>query len=103
MSLSIFKSVLWQSSKFFSDFPPTESQNAFIACPAIFSPIHGYLECSRPINTMKASGRVKITNLPGTECKLKCPVKYKIHGNFHKTCDKDGKWIGDDDGFCSST
>jgi hypothetical protein len=86
------------------DLLTTEPQNALTVCPPIYPPMHGYLECSRPININpdEPSGRIKITNLPGTECKLKCPERYKNYGKFHKTCGKDGKWFGDDEGYCSS-
>jgi Sushi repeat (SCR repeat) len=86
----------------FPEFPQKEAYKGFAVCPQIFSPTHGYLECSRPIDAMKIQGRIKITNLPGTECTLICPEKYKMFGKFKKTCGTDGKWLGEDDGYCSS-
>lgn len=86
----------------FSEFSQKETYTGFAVCPPIFPPTHGYLECSRPIDAIKTQGRIKITNLPGTECTLICPEKFKMFGQFKKTCGTDGRWLGEDDGYCSS-
>lgn len=66
-----------------------------VACPPLFPPKHGYLECSRPVG-------IRIINRPGTQCVLKCPLGYRVINNFSKICGADGKWKGDDEGICSS-
>lgn len=101
-----------------------------VACPPLFPPLHGYLECSRPIenSTVETTGRLKITNRPGSQCVLRCPTRlisfltplclskkimmlrmffpfiksYRASGIFVKTCGEDGEWHGDDDGICIS-
>jgi hypothetical protein len=49
-----------------------------IACPPLFPPLHGYLECSRPVESANdsAAGRLKITNRPGSQCVLQCPTRF---------------------------
>lgn len=71
-----------------------------VACPPLFPPKHGYLECSRPIG--KDIGRKRITNRPGSQCILRCPTGYRVTGKFEKICNFDGKWFGQDDGQCIS-
>ncbi|CRK94785.1 CLUMA_CG008279, isoform A [Clunio marinus] len=78
------------------------SSSSDIACPPLFPPLHGYLECSRPVEnlTEMSMGRLKIINRPGSECTLQCPASYRASGTFIKTCGEDGKWYGDDSGIC---
>lgn len=95
-----------------------------VACPPLFPPLHGYLECSRPVESANetAAGRLKITNRPGSQCVLQCPTRfgfsaapnvelnshfrfiksYRASGSFIKTCGEDGNWHGDGDGICIS-
>jgi hypothetical protein len=46
-----------------------------VACPPLFPPIHGYLECSRPLENSNTTGRTKVTNRPGSQCVLRCPTR----------------------------
>ncbi|KAG5677773.1 hypothetical protein PVAND_007504 [Polypedilum vanderplanki] len=71
-----------------------------VACPALFPPIHGYLECTRPLESSNITGRIKVTNRPGSQCQLRCPSSYRASGTYLKTCGEDGKWHGYDDGIC---
>lgn len=65
--------------------------------------MHGYLECTRPTeNLVTQQGRLRITNRPGSQCILKCPTGYKMIGNFTKTCNENGEWVGAEDGTCVS-
>ncbi|XP_061501161.1 uncharacterized protein LOC1276382 isoform X2 [Anopheles gambiae] len=76
---------------------------ADIACPPLFPPRHGYLECSRPIDEIADGpngGSLKITNRPGSQCILKCPTGYRLEGKFSKICGTAGEWIGDENGTC---
>uniref|UniRef100_A0A4Y0BIY2 Uncharacterized protein n=1 Tax=Anopheles funestus TaxID=62324 RepID=A0A4Y0BIY2_ANOFN len=76
---------------------------ADIACPPLFPPRHGYLECSRPIDEIAdgpTGGSLKITNRPGSQCILKCPTGYRLEGKFSKICGTTGEWIGDENGTC---
>uniref|UniRef100_A0A182MC95 HYR domain-containing protein n=1 Tax=Anopheles culicifacies TaxID=139723 RepID=A0A182MC95_9DIPT len=76
---------------------------ADIACPPLFPPRHGYLECSRPIDEIAdgpSGGSLKITNRPGSQCILKCPTGYRLEGKFSKICGTTGEWIGDENGTC---
>nr|XP_029726132.1 uncharacterized protein LOC109432373 [Aedes albopictus] len=76
---------------------------ADVACPPLFPPRHGYLECSRPIDEISDGpngGRLKITNRPGSQCILKCPTGYRLEGKFSKICGTTGEWIGDESGTC---
>ncbi|XP_021695533.1 uncharacterized protein LOC5579875 isoform X2 [Aedes aegypti] len=76
---------------------------ADVACPPLFPPRHGYLECSRPIDEISDGpngGRLKITNRPGSQCILKCPTGYRLEGKFSKICGTSGEWIGDESGAC---
>ncbi|KFB47090.1 AGAP005713-PA-like protein [Anopheles sinensis] len=76
---------------------------ADVACPPLFPPRHGYLECSRPIDEIAdgpSGGSLKITNRPGSQCILKCPTGYRPEGKFSKICGTTGEWIGDDNGTC---
>ncbi|XP_053674472.1 uncharacterized protein LOC128724777 [Anopheles nili] len=76
---------------------------ADIACPPLFPPRHGYLECSRPIDEIAdgpTGGSLKITNRPGSQCILKCPTGYRLEGRFSKICGTTGEWIGDENGTC---
>lgn len=78
---------------------------ADVACPPLFPPRHGYLECSRPIDEISDGpngGRLKITNRPGSQCILKCPTGYRLEGKFSKICGTTGEWIGDESGTCIS-
>ncbi|XP_058832942.1 uncharacterized protein LOC131690887 [Topomyia yanbarensis] len=76
---------------------------ADVACPPLFPPMHGYLECSRPIDEISDGpngGRLKIINRPGSQCFLKCPTGYRLEGKFSKICGTAGEWIGDESGSC---
>ncbi|XP_055619958.1 uncharacterized protein LOC129764668 [Toxorhynchites rutilus septentrionalis] len=76
---------------------------ADVACPPLFPPRHGYLECSRPIDEISDGpngGRLKIINRPGSQCILKCPTGYRLEGKFSKICGTTGEWIGDESGSC---
>uniref|UniRef100_A0A182J2V4 Sushi domain-containing protein n=1 Tax=Anopheles atroparvus TaxID=41427 RepID=A0A182J2V4_ANOAO len=76
---------------------------ADVACPPLFPPRHGYLECSRPIDEIAdgpSGGSLKITNRPGSQCILKCPTGYRPEGKFSKICGTTGEWIGDENGTC---
>ncbi|XP_035914416.1 uncharacterized protein LOC118513121 isoform X2 [Anopheles stephensi] len=76
---------------------------ADVACPPLFPPRHGYLECSRPIDEIAdgpSGGSLKITNRPGSQCILKCPTGYRLEGKFSKICGTTGEWIGDENGTC---
>ncbi|XP_055531345.1 uncharacterized protein LOC129722123 isoform X2 [Wyeomyia smithii] len=76
---------------------------ADVACPPLFPPRHGYLECSRPIDEISDGpngGRLKIINRPGSQCILKCPTGYRLEGKYSKICGTTGKWIGDESGSC---
>uniref|UniRef100_A0A182R132 Sushi domain-containing protein n=1 Tax=Anopheles farauti TaxID=69004 RepID=A0A182R132_9DIPT len=76
---------------------------ADVACPPLFPPRHGYLECSRPIDEIADGpngGSLKITNRPGSQCILKCPTGYRMEGKFSKICGTTGEWIGDENGTC---
>ncbi|KAL9701971.1 hypothetical protein quinque_005412 [Culex quinquefasciatus] len=76
---------------------------ADVACPPLFPPRHGYLECSRPIDEISDGpngGRLKIVNRPGSQCILKCPTGYRLEGKFSKICGTTGEWIGDESGTC---
>lgn len=48
-----------------------------VACPPLFPPTHGYLECTRPVESSNETGRLKIMNRPGSECRLQCPSRYE--------------------------
>lgn len=63
---------------------PKDAETVNIACPALFPPLHGYLECSRPIenSTMTPTGRLRITNRPGSQCILRCPTRYDYFTSF---------------------
>ncbi|XP_055612375.1 uncharacterized protein LOC129758780 [Uranotaenia lowii] len=74
-----------------------------VACPPLFPPRHGYLECSRPLDEIvdgPDGGRMKIINRPGSQCLLKCPTGYRLEGKFAKICGTSGEWIGDESGTC---
>lgn len=76
---------------------------ADVACPPLFPPRHGYLECSRPIDEISDGpngGKLKIINRPGSQCILKCPTGYRLEGKFSKICGTSGEWIGDESGTC---
>ncbi|XP_053687238.1 uncharacterized protein LOC128736775 [Sabethes cyaneus] len=76
---------------------------ADVACPPLFPPRHGYLECSRPIDEISDGpngGRLKIINRPGSQCILKCPTGYRLEGKYSKICGTTGEWIGDESGSC---
>ncbi|XP_058461689.1 uncharacterized protein LOC131436789 [Malaya genurostris] len=76
---------------------------ADVACPPLFPPRHGYLECSRPIDEISDGpngGKLKIINRPGSQCILKCPTGYRLEGKFSKICGTSGEWIGDESGSC---
>ncbi|XP_065087472.1 uncharacterized protein LOC135709178 [Ochlerotatus camptorhynchus] len=76
---------------------------ADVACPPLFPPRHGYLECSRPIDEISDGpngGRLKIINRPGSQCILKCPTGYRLEGKYSKICGTTGEWIGDESGTC---
>lgn len=47
-----------------------------VVCPPLFPPTHGYLECTRPVENSTTTGRMKIMNRPGSECRLRCPTRY---------------------------
>lgn len=64
-----------------------------VACPPLFPPRHGYLECSRPAGQ-------RITNRPGSQCVLRCPVGFRMVGSFAKTCGNNGRWLGNGEGVC---
>lgn len=86
----------------FSELPSQDFEKTDLVCPPLFPPLNGFLECSRPINSTENQGRLKITNLPGSNCILKCPKNFKIVGQYMKVCGKDGKWFGDGSGSCTS-
>lgn len=46
------------------------------------------------------SGRRRVTNMPGTECQVRCRKAFRLDGSFHQVCQHDGKWAGDDKGEC---
>lgn len=77
-----------------------------IACPPLFPPRHGYLKCNRdkagPF-LKSFTGRIRITNKPGTFCELICPVGYKSVGRFKVVCSKSGFWQGHQSGLCEGT
>lgn len=72
-----------------------------LACPPLFPPKHGYLECSRPLTNSVDGDR--ITNRPGSQCILRCPTGYRETGRFQKICDSDGTWIGEETGACEGS
>lgn len=67
--------------------PNIPSRPISVACPPLFPPLHGYLECSRPIenSSVMSTGRPKITNRPGSQCVLRCPTRFNsfIFRSFH--------------------
>lgn len=82
-------------------FPDNSDQaSEYRVCPPLFPPLHGYHDCSRPINFTNNSERLKIKNVPGSTCTLKCPESFRLVGKFEKFCDKDGKWLGEHSGIC---
>lgn len=46
-----------------------------IACPPLFPPVHGYLECTRPLENINTTDRIVVTNRPGSQCVLRCPAR----------------------------
>ncbi|KAL7052811.1 hypothetical protein ACKWTF_005022 [Chironomus riparius] len=58
----------------------TTMENQFkastVACSPLFPPIHGYLECTRPLDNSNTTGRLIVTNRPGSQCILRCPARY---------------------------
>lgn len=82
-----------------------------VACPPLFPPKHGYLECSRPMPERTSSGDTTgavtaatghAPNRPGSQCVLRCPTGYWEAGRFEKICDFNGRWIGEEGGSCIS-
>lgn len=93
-----------------------------VACPPLFPPKHGYLECSRPLPDRSGDGTGTGTgdgnptgigtsatttaghapNRPGSQCVLRCPTGYWEAGRFEKICDFNGRWIGEEGGSCMS-
>ncbi|XP_070501322.1 uncharacterized protein [Chironomus tepperi] len=71
-----------------------------VACPPLFPPVHGYLECTRPLDNSNLTGRLIVTNRPGSQCVLRCPASYRTSGTYLRTCGEDGEWHGLDDGIC---
>ena len=76
--LFLFSLFLFTALKMLTTEQPKDAKTVNIACPALFPPPHGYLECSRPIenSTMTSTGRLRITNRPGSQCILRCPTRY---------------------------
>lgn len=75
---------------------------ANVACPALFPPKHGYLECSRP-QTTSIDSKDHIINRPGSQCILRCPNGYRETGKFDKICNVNGQWFGEETGACIGT
>lgn len=102
-----------------------------VACPPLFPPKHGYLECSRPLpehrHAAAAAGSAEVPadagdgdgggstsgaapaivvhhepNRPGSQCVLRCPTGFTEAGRFEKICDFNGRWIGEEGGSCIS-
>lgn len=71
-----------------------------VSCPPLFPPQHGYLECSRPLETVGSGD--PITNRPGSQCVLRCPTGYRVVGAFEQICGFNGRWIGKSGGQCLS-
>lgn len=77
-----------------------DSDGGGVSCPPLFPPLHGYLECSRPLENVGDGDR--INNRPGSQCVLRCPTGYRVEGAFEKICDFNGRWIGKMGGQCLS-
>lgn len=92
----------------------SENQNSTIpsapdhvACPPLFPPTIGFYKCNRrratPFRRKTKSGRIRITNRPGTRCELHCPMQYRKDEEHKLVCGVDGKWHGKRSGNCIST
>lgn len=92
------KFSLWSS---FSVNPDINDNSTFanVACPPLFPPKHGYLECSRPQST-NIESTDHIINRPGSQCTLRCPNGYRETGKFDKICNVNGQWFGEETGAC---
>ncbi|XP_078049005.1 uncharacterized protein LOC144476208 isoform X1 [Augochlora pura] len=69
-------------------------------CPPLNPEGRGYLMCSRSATAKSRRGRRRSSNRPGTNCFLKCPYGYQLHGEYELACRSDGTWDGPKHGEC---
>ncbi|XP_023310715.1 signal peptide, CUB and EGF-like domain-containing protein 3 isoform X1 [Anoplophora glabripennis] len=73
-----------------------------ITCKPLPLPPVGFITCTRDGSrkSYAKTGRERITNSPGTICKLECPDGFKLVGQYYVACGSFGKWEGKTEAQC---